>query len=83
MNDKIAIVVDRSGSIELTAFNIFTLRDHATWLTLEEPYAQADIQELITIAQNFKKVYYFTDGVFTPQEDLMIKIQGNIELITL
>lgn len=81
---RIAVVIDASGSINnLRTFAIST-ETVELFPMPKSLFAGSDIKQLTKLAEEFDKVYFFTDGFFfgTPDMKLVMqRLSNKIEII--
>jgi len=81
---RIAVVIDASGSIDnLRTFAISTETVELFPMT-KAIWPGSDINQLTKLAEEFDKVYFFTDGYFFGAPDMKLVIQrlsNKIEII--
>lgn len=75
-----AVVIDNSGS--MTNMDLFTLNNILQGHIIEA-YSYCDIDLLLDLAKRYVKVYFVTDGGLDARAQLMIKMAGNIEVLTI
>jgi len=80
LSKETALVVDNSGSMQ-GRLDVFLLNHILKVLTLDTN-DQCHIDLLLDVAKRYKKVYFLTDNELDPREMMMIKLAGNIEVLT-